>query len=106
MLVNQHLELDHDSKGTVRLYNTYDQSAAAEVAKMCTENGGGRAQSKSGVEYRAMGFIPPEMWGYDPWLMQARKAQMAGDKGEYTKYVKKFFEVHREYAPLIPKKYY
>ena len=30
----------------------------------------------------------------------------AGDNGEYTKYVQKFFEVHREYAPLIPKKYF
>ena len=58
MLVNQRLELDHDSKGTVRLYNTYDMSPAAEVARDCTANGGGRATGSNGVEYRALGFIP------------------------------------------------
>ena len=106
MLVNQHLELDHDSKGTVRLYNTYDMSPAAEVARDCTANGGGRATGKDGVEYRALGFIPNECWSFDPWLITAKRAQMAGDKAEFTKYVKKFFEVHPEYRPSIGKKYF
>lgn len=106
MLVGQHMVLEHDQKGTVRLYNTYDQSPAAEIARECTANGGGRVKLSSGCEMRAMGFIPQEMWLYDPWLLMARKAQRAGDKGEYTKWVRKFFEVHKEYTPVIPKKYY
>ena len=106
MLVNQQLVMDHDSKGTVRLYNTYDMSPAAEIAQDCTSNGGGRATSRDGAEYRALGFIPNEMWNFDPWLITAKRAQMAGDKAEYTKYIKKFFEVHPEYRPSIGKKYF
>lgn len=106
MLVNQQLVLDHDKQGTMHLYNTYEYGYAAELANECTNNGGGRASSRNGAEYRAMGFIPNDLWNYDPWLITAKRAQMAGDKAEYTKYIKKFFEVHPEYRPSIGKKYF
>lgn len=105
MLVDQKIFMDE--KKRIHVINKFDHSVAAEVARMTEQNGGGRGKlGKNGVEFQVMGYIPPELWVYDPWLMEARKAQRAGDMGEYTKYIKKFFEVHREYAPLIPKKYY
>lgn len=107
MLVDQKVVFDHDAKGTIRVINKFDHSVAAEVARLTESEGGGRGKlGKDGVEFRVMGYIPPEMWNYDPWLMTAKKALQAGDNGEYTKYVQKFFEVHPQFAPLIPKKFY
>lgn len=108
MLVDQKVTIQHGEKGReVHVVNKFDHSVAAEVARMTEQEGGGRGSlGASKVEYRVMGFIPPEMWNYDPWLITAKRALMAGDNGEYTKYVQKFFEVHKEYAPLIPQKYY
>lgn len=103
MLVDQKIFMDENKN--VHLINKFDHSVAAEVARMTESEGGGRGRLGN-VEFRVMGFVPPEMWGYDPWLLEARKAQRAGDMGAYTKLMKKFFEVHREFAPLIPKKYF
>ena len=94
---------ENDDRGTTRLRLTYDVGTAMDVAKEVSENGGGR--SKNG-EMMAMGYIPPEMWGFDPWLIEARKAQRAGDMGEFTKNLKKFFEIHPQFAVLFRKKYY
>ena len=104
MLVDQKVYIDGEKK--IHVVNIFDHSVAAEVARMTEREGGGRAVGKDGFEVRVMGYIPPEMWNYDPWLVTAKRALAAGDNGEYTKYVQKFFEVHREYAPLIPKKYF
>lgn len=105
MLVDQKVFID--DKKNVHVVNKFDHSVAAEVARMTESEGGGRGRlGKHGAEFRVMGFIPYELWTYDPWLMEARKAKRAGDMGEYTKLMQKFFEVHREFAPLIPKKYY
>lgn len=105
MLVKQDTFIDE--KNRFHVVNKYDHSVGAEVARMLEKEGGGRGSlGKNGVEFRSMGFIPCEMFMYDPWLIEAQKAQRAGDMGEYTKLMQKFFEVHREFAPLIPKKYY
>lgn len=105
MLVKQDTFIDE--KDRLHVVNKFDHSVAAEVARMTEQNGGGRGTlGRHGTEYQVMGYIPYEMWAYDPWLIEARKAKRAGDMGEYTKLLQKFFEVHREMAPLIPKKYY
>jgi hypothetical protein len=102
MILKQEFEFLNDTKGTVRVHNTFDIQTAIEAAKEATANGG-RSGSGSN-EIVSMGFIPPEMWMYDPWLMTADKARKHGDMGEYTKNMKKFFEVHREFAPIVRKK--
>lgn len=103
MLVDQKMFMD--DKNNVHLINKFDHSVAAEIARMTESEGGGRGKIGH-VEYHVMGYVPPEMYNYDPWLIEATKAQRAGDTGEYTRLMKKFFEVHREFAPLIPKKYF
>lgn len=105
-ILNQQMFIDRDDpKKTVRLRTTYDVGTAINFAQDLSANGGGRVGSGSG-EMRVMGYIPPEMFNYDPWLIQANKARRAGDMGEYTKYMKKFFEVHPSFAAITPKKYF
>ena len=105
LILNQKLIIENDERRTARLLTTYDTSLAQELVREANESGGGRVGSGSG-EMRLMGYIPPEMWNYDPWLLLAKRARNAGDIGEYTKYVRKFFDVHREFQVITPKKYW
>ena len=105
MLISQQMVVDNDKRGTVRLYNTFDTGLAQELVREMNESGGGRIGSGSG-EMRLIGYVPPEMWSCDPWLIMAKRAQHAGDMGEYTKYMRKFFEVHGEFRVITPKKYW
>ena len=68
MLISQYMSVDNDKKGTVHLYNTFDTGLAQRLAKEASEAGGGRVGEGSG-EMRLMGYIPPEMWMCDPWLI-------------------------------------
>lgn len=102
-VLNRTVIREDDAKGTTRLRLTYDVGTAQSIAHDVSDAGGGRSENG---EMMCMGYIPPEMWGFDPWLIQARKAQRAGDMGEYTKMVKKFFEIHPQFAVLFKKKYY
>lgn len=99
-VLNKELTVDKDSK-TVKLRTTFDVGTAIDLAKEASES---PQERKSNDGIRCMGYIPPELWGYDPWLIQAKKARSAGDMGEYTKMIKKFFEVHPQYAVLFQKK--
>lgn len=103
MIIKKELVHEYDKKGTVHLYTTYDTSLAAEIAKEISESGGGR--SKRG-EMRCLGYIPPEEWRFNPWLIEATKARDAGDKGEYLRLVKKYFELFPQYKVITPQKYY
>ena len=105
-ILKQEMYVDRDDpKKTVRLRTTYDVGTAMNLAQDLSLSGGGRVGSGSG-EMRVMGYIPPEMWGYDPWLRMAKQAERAGDMGEHMKYIKKFFEVHPSFAVITPKKYF
>lgn len=104
MLIDQHLTLPKDPKGTAILTNTFDCSAARALAHEATQSGGGRFGSGSS-SCTMMGHIPPEMWHCDPWLIAADNARRAGDKGEYTKLVQKFFQLYPAFAISTPAKY-
>ena len=106
MLVKQEIIHDHDTKGTMHVINKFDHSVAAEVARMVETEGGGRGKTRQGCNYRVLGYIPPEMWNYDPWLITAKRALAAGDRGEYTKQIQKFFEVHGSFKVHMPQKYW
>lgn len=82
------------------LRNTIDVTPAIEKAMEYTET---QARGKNLVP---LGFIPPEMWNFDPWLMEAKRAQGAGDMHEYQKYVLKFFRLHPKYAVWRGRKYW
>lgn len=94
-IIRQQFIPHNDGKGTLTLRNTIDFSEALEAARETNElNPGGYFGDKNS-QCRVMGYIPEEMWNYDPWLIEARKARNAGDKGKYTHYLNKFFDVHQ-----------
>ena len=104
MIKNQEFIEENDGKGTVRLIIQVDPTAAIEEAKAATENGG---RIKTGnVEWIDLGSFPQEMWAYDPWLIEARKAASAGDMGECNRLMQKFFEVHKCFKTIARKKYW
>ena len=104
MILRQEIIDLKDNNGSIMLKNTIDIQAAKEAAAMAGINGGRSGDRNSDI--RCMGFIPPEMFMFDPWLIEAERARRAGDMGEYTKYMKKFFNVHKEFAPIVDKKYW
>ena len=104
MLTDQKLTVLNDNKCTMILRNTFDCSVAQKLAHEATQSGGGRFGTGSG-QCIALGHIPPEMWNCDPWLIAAENARRAGDLGEYTKNVKKFFELYPAFAISTRAKY-
>jgi hypothetical protein len=104
-VLRNELEILNDKKGTMHLRSTYDVGTAMNLARDLSDAGGGRSSDSEG-RMRVMGYIPPEMWNFDPWLITAKRARNHGDMGEYVKNVKKFFEVHPRFAVITPKKYF
>ena len=98
MITKQEVDIDGDK---IRLRNTFDIAAAKEAAHEATQEGDSRKAT-----YKCMGYIPPEMWQYDPWLIAASKAQYLGDTQEYAYMLKKFFEVHPALRVRNRQKYY
>ena len=89
MILKQKL---YEEDGVTVLRNTIDCKDAAEMARDVTREGG------RGKNIIPLGFIPPEYWQFDPWLVAARRAQQEGDMAEYTRLVKKFFELNPAFA--------
>lgn len=93
-IIRQQFIPHNDGKGTLTLRNTIDFSEALEAARETNElNPGGYFGDKNS-QCRVMGYIPEEMWNYDIFLLQAKRARNQGDKGQYTYYLQKFFEVN------------
>ena len=89
MILSQELT---EEDGKTVLENTIDTKDALDMARQVRDTGG------RGRNIVPLGFIPPEMWLYDPWLVEARRAQRAGDGAGFTKLVKKFFSVHPAFS--------
>ena len=77
----------YEEDGKTILRNTFDCSEAIETAKQISDEGG------RGKNIIPLGVIPPEMWLSNPWLIEARKAEQGGDKAEFIKLLRKFFEL-------------
>ncbi len=106
MLQNQKLVFENDEAGTVHLFNTYNVKEEAEIAEELARSGSETVKIGGGIELRPMGYIPQDMWLYDPWLIEANKARRGGDMGEFTRLVQKFFDLHPSFQPPISKKYF
>lgn len=104
-IIKQELNSLNDGKGTVHLRTTVEMDSVIAMAKAATELSGGRVGHGSG-EMRVMGFIPPELWTYDPLLLKAREAKRHGDIGQYTHYVRMFFKLNPQLSPVVDKKYF
>jgi len=98
LLLDQKLYIDGHNYA---LKSTIDIGTAKSLVNDENMEGGNRCE-----KMHCIGHIPPEMWAYDPWLIMATKAQLAGDKGEYQKYVLKFFELHPALKIHNTAKYY
>lgn len=102
MLVNQEIKILDRKTGKIGLRNTIDCSAAIEAAKEASENGG-RSTSDTVMP---LGFIPNEMWNFNPWLIEANKARNEGDMVNYHKNIMKFFQLFPQFAVLHQPKYF
>lgn len=89
-----------EKDGKTILKNTIDTSQAINLAKEVSDT---QARGENMVP---LGYIPPEYWSFDPWLLEAKKAQHDGDTHEYQKYILKFFRLHPEFAVLRSAKYW
>ena len=98
MILNQKLTLDGDN---VHLRNTIDVGSAISLAHDRTQEGGERSKN-----IYCLGHIPPEMWLFDPWLIEARKAQLAGDRQSYADLIRRFFDVHTSLKVINKQKYF
>lgn len=78
----------------ISLRNTIDCSMAIDSARAANESGNGGRFGDRNSEKQLMGYIPDEMWLFDPWLILANRAKNEGNKLEYQKYLQKFFDVH------------
>ena len=104
MIVKQ--ELQTDEKGNVRLRNYCSAQHALDMARMSRElNESGRFGDKNG-ECRVVGYIPEEMFNFNPWLMEARRALRHGDQGKHDYYMMKFFELFPAFAGNKKTKYW
>ena len=91
MITNQGLDKD---EGTVVLRNTVNVSNEIDAARKANEADNGGWFGDKNERMQLMGYIPPEFWMFDPWLITAKRAQKEGDMRTYMKCMKKFFEVH------------
>ena len=82
----------YEEDGKTILRNTFDCSEAIDMAKQVSDEGG------RGKNIIPLGYIPPEMWLSNPWLIEARKAEQGGDKAEFIRLLRKFFELFPAFA--------
>ncbi len=91
MITNQRLYKDGDK---IVLRNTVNVSNEIDAARKANEADNGGWFGDKNERMQLMGYIPPEFWMFDPWLITAKRAQKEGDMRTYMKCMKKFFEVH------------
>ncbi len=90
MITNQRLFKEGN---TIILRNTVDISAYVDAAKQANELDNGGWFGPKHDRMQLLGYIPPELWNIDPWLIEAKRAQVEGDMRMYMKHMKTFFRV-------------
>ena len=90
-IIRQELTTDHE--GNIRLRNICSAQDALDMARVSREtNNTGYFGDKNG-ECKILGYIPEEMFTFNPWLICATRAKREGDMGKYNYYMMKFFEL-------------
>ena len=104
MLLKQ--ELSSDAKGNFRLRNTCSVLPTLEEVRRTNElNPGGRFGDKNS-EFVVQGYIPPEFWNWNIYLIASREASMKGDPASAQEYLIKFFENYPQFRVQYKKKYW
>lgn len=103
MIIGQNIEITDRKKMEIAVRNTFDCSAAIELAKEASDRGGRCPTSDTVVP---LGYIPPEMWQFNPWLVEANKARCYGDMITYQVNIMKFFKLFPQFSVLQSRKYY
>lgn len=98
MIIKQEFK---ETDGAVVLRNTIDCQDAIDLTDESNKSGGARTKNMV-----CIGHIPPEMFMFDPWLIQARKALMEGDKAEHRKMINKFFDLNPAFKIQNSAKYF
>ena len=104
MLLKQ--ELKSDEKGNYRLRNTCSILPTLEEVKKTNElNPGGRFGDKNS-EFMVQGYIPPEFWNWNIYLVASKEASMKGDPASAQEYLLKFFENYPMFKVQRTQKYW
>lgn len=99
-------QLTTDDKGNIRLRNTVSAQSSLDLARISREtNDTGYFGDKNG-ECKLLGYIPEEMFMFNPWLICAQKALKEGDKGKHSYYMMKFFELFPAFMGTRKTKYW
>lgn len=104
MLVKQ--ILTSDSEGNIYLHNEYNVQSVLDLARASRESGSNGWFGDKNGECKLIGFIPEELWTFNPWLIMAKRAQFAGDKGKHDYYMTKFFELFPAFKAGHKQKYW
>ncbi len=91
MITKQRLFSDGDR---VVLRNTVSVTKELDATRQINELDAGGYFGDKNERMQLMGFIPPEYWLFDPWLLTANRARKEGDMREYICNLKKFFAIH------------
>ena len=91
MILKQTLITNDD--GTVVLRNTCRADNALNLARVARESNEDGWFGDKNNECRLLGYIPEEMFSFNPWLIMARRAEREGDMGKKEYYISKFFEL-------------
>lgn len=94
MITKQTLYKDGDK---LCLRNTIDVQPYVDAARQVNEMDNGGWFGDKNERMQLMGYIPPELWTVDPWLICAKRAELEGDKVHYVKYMEKFFSVWTQF---------
>lgn len=94
MITQQKLYQDGDK---ICLRNTINVKPYIDAARQVNEIDNGGWFGDKNERMQLMGYIPPELWTVDPWLISARNAQREGDMLHYQHYIKKFFDVWAQF---------
>lgn len=105
-LLKQEFHVDETDGLKIMVRNTVDLAPAIESAEHINSQGKGGRFGDKNHEMKLMGFIPDEMWLFDPWLIMAKRSQQQGDKAKYKYYLEKFFSVYTAFRVHKDTKYW
>ena len=91
-ILARELNIDRNT-GKITLTNRMDLRPAMKIAKEMRENDG-RTANKS---MQCIACIPHWLWNENPWLVEARRARLAGNEAEYNKNFRKFLRLFPQF---------
>ena len=92
-ILARELNIDRNT-GKITLKNRMDLRPAMKIAKEMRDMNDGRTANKS---MQCIACIPHWLWNENPWLVEARRARLAGNEAEYNKNFRKFLRLFPQF---------